>query len=251
MEAINIGMYVIFFISGIVIGSFLEVVIYRIPKKLSIIKPGSYCPDCKGKIVFYDNIPLISYIVLRGRCRSCKIRISPRTFIVEIVAGLLFVLNYYFFGLSIYTIMGIIFSCVLIIVSFIDIDLRIIPNVIVLPFTLVGLAFNIYFNPLKWWMPLAFAMGAFIFMLIINLIYPKGMGIGDVKLSLMVGAFLVKGVIVGLFLGFLAGALFGIGVIIKKKKMRQTIPFGPFISLGSIIALFWGNNILKWYTSFF
>ena len=93
--------------------------------------------------------------------------------------------------------------------------------------------------------------GAFTFMLIINLIYPKGMGMGDVKLSLMVGAFLVKSVIAGLFLGFLIGAIFGVAVIIKKRKMRQTIPFGPFISLGSITALFWGDNILKWYTSFF
>jgi len=251
MGANEIVLYVGFFVVGLVIGSFLEVVIHRVPRKLSIIKPGSYCPNCKGKIAFYDNIPLISYIILKGRCRNCKVRISPKTFIIEIVAGLLFVLNYFFFGLSLHTIMGIIFSCVLIIVSFIDIDLRIIPNVIVLPFTIVGLAFNIYFNPIRWWMPLAYSAGAFIFMLIINLIYPKGMGMGDVKLSLMVGAFLVKGVIAGLFMGFLAGALFGIGVIIKKRKMRQTIPFGPFISLGSIIALFWGNNILKWYTSFF
>ena len=246
-----IVIYVGFFVLGLIIGSFLEVVIYRVPRKLSIIKPGSYCPSCKGKIAFYDNIPLISYIILKGRCRNCKVRISYKAFIIEILTGLLFVLNYFFFNLSIHTIIGIIFSCVLIVVSFIDIDLRIIPNVIVLPFTIIGLGFNIYINSEKWWMPIAFSLGAFTFMLIINLIYPKGMGMGDVKLSLMIGAFLVKSVIAGLFLGFLAGALFGIGVIIKKKKMRQTIPFGPFISIGSIIALFWGNNILKWYTSFF
>ena len=251
MELIQIGLYIIFFICGLVIGSFLEVVIYRVPRKISIIKPGSYCTNCNGKIAFYDNIPLISYIILKGRCRNCKVRISYKTFIIEILTGLLFVLNYFFFGLSIQTIIGIIFSSVLIAVSFIDIDLKIIPNVIVIPFTVVGIALNIYLNPVKWWMPLAFAAGAFTFMLIINLIYPKGMGMGDVKLSLMVGAFLVKSVIAGLFLGFLVGAIFGVAVIIKKRKMRQTIPFGPFISIGSIIALFWGDNILKWYTSFF
>jgi len=251
MEALQIGLYIIFFICGLAIGSFLEVVIYRVPRKISIIKPGSYCTSCNGKIAFYDNIPLISYIILKGRCRNCKVRISYKTFIIEILTGLLFVLNYFFFGLSIQTIIGIIFSSVLIVVSFIDIDLKIIPNVIVIPFTVVGLALNIYLNPVKWWMPLAFAAGAFTFMLIINLIYPKGMGMGDVKLSLMVGAFLVKSVIAGLFLGFLVGAIFGVAVIIKKRKMRQTIPFGPFISIGSIIALFWGDNILKWYTSFF
>ena len=251
MEPIQIGLHIIFFICGLVIGSFLEVVIYRVPRKISIIKPGSYCPSCNGKIAFYDNIPLISYIILRGRCRNCKVRISYKTFIIEIITGLLFVLNYFFFGLNVQTIIGIVFVSVLIAVSFIDIDLRIIPNVIVIPFTIVGLALNIYLNPIKWWMPLAFSAGAFTFMLIINLIYPKGMGMGDVKLSLMVGAFLVKSVIAGLFLGFLIGAIFGIAVIIKKRKMRQTIPFGPFISIGSIIALFWGDNILKWYTSFF
>jgi len=251
MEPLQIGLYAIFFICGLAIGSFLEVVIYRVPRKISIIRPGSYCPNCNGKIAFYDNIPLISYLILRGRCRNCKVSISYKTFIIEILTGLLFVLNYFFFGLSIQTIIGIIFSSVLIAVSFIDIDLRIIPNVIVIPFTVVGLALNIYLNPIKWWMPLAFSAGAFTFMLIINLIYPKGMGMGDVKLSLMVGAFLVKSVIAGLFLGFLVGAIFGIVVIIKKRKMRRTIPFGPFISIGSITALFWGDNILKWYTSFF
>ena len=250
METNEILLYAGFFICGLVIGSFLEVVIYRVPQKISIVKPGSYCPSCKGKIAFYDNIPLISYLVLRGRCRNCKVRISPKIFAIEILTGLLFIVNYFFFGLSTQTIAGIIFASVLIVISFIDIDFRIIPNNIVLPFTIIGIAFNIYLNPARWWMPLAFSVGAFTFMLIINLIYPKGMGMGDVKLSLMVGAFLVKNVIAGMFFGFMAGALFGIAVIIKKRKMRQTIPFGPFISLGSIIALFWGDNILKWYTSF-
>ena len=251
METSEILLYAGFFTCGLVIGSFLEVVIYRVPKKISIIIPGSYCPACKGKIAFYDNIPLISYLVLKGRCRNCGERISYKTFIIEILTGLLFIFNYFFFGLSIQAIAGIIFCSVLIAVSFIDIEFRIIPNLIVLPFTLVGLALSIFLNLDRWWLPLTFCAGAFTFMLIIHLICPRGMGMGDVKLSLMIGAFLVKSVIAGLFLGFLAGAIFGIAVIIKKRKMRQTIPFGPFISIGSIIALFCGDNILKWYTSFF
>jgi leader peptidase (prepilin peptidase)/N-methyltransferase len=251
MEQLNITLYIIFFICGLVVGSFLEVVIYRVPRKISIIRPGSYCPQCKSRIAFYDNIPLLSYIILRGRCRSCKGKIPFTSFLIELLAGLLFFLNYFFFGLSLQTAVGIILCSVLIAVSFIDIEFRIIPNVIVIPFTIVGLGFNIFLNLDKWWYPLAFSAGAFAFMLIINLIYPRGMGMGDVKLSLMTGAFLVKNVIVGLFLGFLIGASYGLGVIIKRKKLKQTIPFGPFISIGSIIALFWGNNILKWYTSFF
>ena len=139
----------------------------------------------------------------------------------------------------------------LVVISFIDIEYRIIPNVLVLPFTIIGLGLSIFLDLDKWWHPLAFSAGAFTFMLLINLIYPRGMGMGDVKLSLMAGAFLVKNVVAGLFMGFFLGAVYGIGMIIKKRKLKQTIPFGPFISIGSIIALFWGNNILKWYTSFF
>ncbi len=251
MSSMDIVLYVVFFIAGIVIGSFLEVVAYRVPRKISIIKPGSFCPNCGAKIAFYDNIPLISYIILRGRCRKCKAKIPISSFLIELFTGLLFVTNFYFFGISLQIIIGIIFCSVLIVVSFIDIEFRIIPNVIVIPLTIIGLGLNIFKDIATWWHPLAFSAGAFIFMLIINLIYPRGMGMGDVKLSMMMGAFLVKNVIPGLFLGFLAGSIFGIFVIIRKRKLKQMIPFGPFLSAGSIIALFWGNNILKWYTSFF
>jgi len=251
MEPLDIILYIVFFITGLAMGSFLEVAAYRIPRKISIIKPRSYCPQCKKTIAFYDNIPLLSYLMLKGRCRSCRAKIPITSFFAELLTGLLFVSNYFFFGISLQTLLGAVFCCLLIVVSFIDIEFRIIPNVIVLPFTIIGLGLNILMDPGRWWHPLAFAAGAFAFMLIINLIYPRGMGMGDVKLSLMAGAFLVKNIIPGLFLGFLLGAGYGIGVIIKKRRLKQTIPFGPFISLGSIIALFWGNNILKWYTSFF
>lgn len=251
MEIREVIFYIIFIISGLVAGSFLEVVIYRLPRKLSIIKPASFCPGCKRKIAFYDNIPLVSFIILKGRCRYCKNKIPVTSLLVEMLTGLLFLANYIFFGLTKWTVTGIIFCSVLIVISFIDIDFRIIPNVIVLPFTLIGLALNIFFKLSIWWMPLAYCIGAFLFMLIIHLIYPKGMGMGDVKLSLMVGAFLVRNVITALFLGFLAGLIYGLSFIaIKKGKLKQAIPFGPFISIGSIVALFYGGNILKWYISF-
>ncbi len=255
MEIKEVILYLVFIISGLIIGSFLEVVIYRIPRKLSIVRPASFCPKCKRKIAFYDNIPVLSYIILKGRCRYCKGGISITTPLIELLASTFFLANYIFFGLSIKTITGILLCSVLIVISFIDIEFKIIPNVIVLPFALVGLAINIVFNPSNlssWWLPLAFSSGAFLFMLIIHLIYPRGMGMGDVKLSLMVGAFLVKNVTAALFLGFLAGSIYGLLLIaVKKGKLKQAIPFGPFISLGSIISLFWGNNILKWYISFF
>ena len=252
MEIREVIFYLIFIIAGLAVGSFLEVVIYRVPRKLSIVRPASFCPNCKKKIAFYDNIPVLSYIILRGRCRYCKSKIPATSLLVEIITSLLFLANYIIFGLSINTAIGIIFCCALIAVSFIDIEFKIIPNVIVLPLTVVGLSLNIAYDPSNWWMPLAFSVGAFVFMLMIHLISPRGMGMGDVKLSLMAGAFLVRNVVSGLFLGFLLGSLYGLSlIIIKRKKLKQAIPFGPFISLGSIISLFWGNNILKWYISFF
>lgn len=251
MNAVYILYIVIFFISGMVIGSFLNAVIYRVPRKISLLKGRSFCPSCNNYIAFYDNIPIFSYLILRGRCRNCHSRISFKYPLVELISAVLFSVNYIFFGISLKTLSGILLCSALVAVSFIDIEKRIIPNVIVLPLTVIGLALSIIMDIGKWWMPLAFAAGTFAFMFIINLIYPQGMGMGDVKLSLMIGAFLVKSSIPALFIGFLTGSLFGLGVVIVRKKLRQTIPFGPFISLGSIIALFWGNNILKWYISFF
>jgi len=252
MEINKLFLYFAFIIAGLFIGSFLNVVIYRVPRKKSVVKPSSFCPVCKKKIAFYDNIPLISYAILKGKCRNCKSRISFIYPLVEFLTAILFLTNYVLFGLSVKAILGIILCSLLVAVSFIDINFRIIPNAIVLPFTVLGLAVNIISNISSWWMPLVFSIGAFLFMLIIHLIYPAGMGMGDVKLSLMIGAFLVKNVVAALFLGFLAGSIFGlIFIAAKKKKLKQTMPFGPFISIGSVIALFWGNFILKWYIGFY
>jgi leader peptidase (prepilin peptidase) / N-methyltransferase len=250
--AINkVFFYIIFIICGLAMGSFLGVVAYRLPRKLSIIKPRSFCPHCKREIPFYDNIPVISYIILKGRCRYCKKRIPLNTLLIEVITAMVFVLNYIFFGLSIKTISGIILCSILVLISFIDIEFQIIPNVIIFPFALVGLAFSIFLNLKSWWMPFVYSAGAFLFMLIIHLIYPRGMGMGDVKLSFLLGAYLVRNVVPALFLGFLAGAIYGVLlIIIKKRKLRHVISFGPFISIGSIIALFCGDNILKWYVSF-
>ncbi len=251
MEIIKVAFYIIFFIFGLAVGSFLGVVAYRLPRKLSIVKPASFCADCKRKIPFYDNIPLLSFIILKGRCRYCKNKIPVTNLLIEIITGILFTANYILFGLTVRTLVGIILCSVLIVISFIDIEFKIIPNVIVLPFALVGLITNIVFDLRNWWMPLAFSVGAFLFMLIIHLIYPRGMGMGDIKLSLMIGAFLVKNVIAALFLGFLAGSIYGLSLLaLKGRKLKQAIPFGPFISLGSVISLFWGDNILKWYINF-
>lgn len=243
--------YFIFAISGLIIGSFLNVIIYRLPRKISILKPRSFCPNCNSKIRLYDNIPIFSYIFLNGKCRVCKHKISIRYPVVEFLTSLLFVLNYHYFSISLSCLRGILFCISLIIVSFIDAEFQIIPNSIIFPFLLLGILLSIIINPKGWWVVLAYSAGAFFFMLIINLLFPKGMGMGDVKLSLMAGAFLSQKIIPGLFIGFLVGSLFGIFLIIfKKKTIKQTISFGPFISIGCVIALFFGDKIINWYLRF-
>ncbi len=246
----------LFLLAGLLIGSFLNIVIYKVPRKLPLFRPYTICSFCHKKLPAINNFPIISFIFRRNKCWNCGTRIPFQNILVEVLNGLFYLALYLTFGLSVYTVMGLVFCSVLIVISFIDWEFMIIPNVIVLPFTLVGLAFTITFitlnNPSKWWMPLAFSAGAFGFMLIIHLIYPRGMGMGDVKLSLMLGAFLVKNVVVGLFLGFLIGAVAGIVfIIIKKKTLKQFIPFGPFISTGGLIAFFVGDSISRWYTGFF
>jgi prepilin signal peptidase PulO-like enzyme (type II secretory pathway) len=251
MEIKEAVIYIGFFIGGLIFGNFLNVATYRVPRKISIFKSSSFCPECKNKIRFCDNIPVLSYIILKGKCRNCKTKISFLYPLIEILTAVLFVSNYFYFRLSLELAVGIIFSCLLVVISFIDIEFRIIPNIIVLPFAAVGIVLNIIISPINWWHPLVFSAGAFLFMLIIHFIYPKGMGMGDVKFSLMVGAYLVKNVIVGLFIGFLACSIYGLYMmLVRKKKLKETIPFGPFISLGSIAALFWGDYISKWYISF-
>lgn len=262
MASTQILFYILFFAGGLLFGNFLNLLIYKIPRKIPIFKSINICPHCGTKIPIYRIFPFISLVVSRWKCKECKKRYEFATFanpVVEILTAILFLLCYYFFGFNLYGLMiinGLVLCSLLVLISFIDFKFRIIPNVIVLPFTLVGIVINILIYiltvPSKWWMPLAFSAGAFFFMLLIHLIYPTGMGMGDVKFSLMLGAFLVKTVIPGLFLGFMVGAVSGLLlIIIRRKSLKQSIPFGPFISIGSFVALFWGTAILKWYLGFF
>jgi prepilin signal peptidase PulO-like enzyme (type II secretory pathway) len=262
MAVTQILFYILFFAAGLLFGNFLNVLIYKIPRKIPIFKSINTCPHCSTKIPIYMIFPFISLAVSRWKCKKCKNRYEFATFInpvVEILTAFLFLFCYYFFRFNLHGLIiinGLILCSLLILVSFIDLEFRIIPNVIVLPFTIVGIIINIliytFTFPAKWWMPLAFSAGAFFFMFLIHLIYPKGMGMGDVKFSLMLGAFLVKSVVPGLFLGFVAGAVSGLLlIIVKRKSLKQSIPFGPFISIGAFIALFWGTVILKWYLGFF
>ena len=245
-----------FFFSGLAVGSFLNVLIYKIPRKLHIFRPYCICFSCRHPLPLIASFPILAYIFRNSRCGNCGQKVPVQSIIHELLTGMLYLLTYIIFGLSLNTVIGIILTGILLVVSFIDWEFMLIPNIIVLPFTLVGLVLTTLsialVNPARWWLPLAFCAGSFAFMLIVHLIYPKGMGMGDVKLALMLGAFLVKNVIAGLFLGFLIGSIAGIiFIILKKKTLKAYIPFGPFISIGGLIAFFAGNYISGWYAGFF
>lgn len=248
---------VLTFILGLIVGSFSNVCIYRIPKNESIIYPASHCTKCRSNISPKDNIPLLSYILLKGRCRNCKSKISIQYPIVELLTGLTYLIIYLIYGLSIQSSIYIILSSALIIIAFIDLNEQIVPDVISLPGIVIGFIISFFVPYISF---INSALGVLVgggIILIIGLagsvIFKKeAMGGGDVKLAAMIGAFLGwRYIIISLFLGFFLGALAGIILIMLKIKSREdVVPFGPFIVLGSFITLLWGEKIISWYIGF-
>ncbi|MBU4361169.1 prepilin peptidase [bacterium] len=248
---------VLIFILGLIVGSFSNVCIYRIPRNESIIYPASHCPKCHSNISPKDNIPLLSYILLKGRCRNCKSKISIQYPVVEFLTGLIYLIIYLIYGLSIQSLIYIILSSALIIIVFIDLNEQIVPDVISLPGIVIGFILS-FFVPYISFVNSALGVvtgGGIILVIGLggSLIFKKeAMGGGDVKLAAMIGAFLGwKYIIISLFLGFFLGALAGIFLILSKIKSREdVVPFGPFIVLGSFITLLWGEKIISWYIGF-
>jgi len=248
---------ILIFILGLVVGSFSNVCIYRIPKNESIIFPASHCPKCRSPIKPLDNIPLLSFILLKGRCRNCKSKISIQYPIVEFLSGLIYLIIYLIYGLSIQTLIYIILSSALVIIAFTDLNEEIVPDVISLPGIVIGFIISFFVAYISF---INSALGVVIgggIILIIGLagsvIFKKeAMGGGDVKLAAMIGAFLGwRYIIISLFIGFFVGALAGIFLILSKIKSREdTVPFGPFIVLGSFVSLLWGEKIISWYLGF-
>ena len=248
---------VLIFILGLIVGSFSNVCIYRIPKNESIIYPASHCPKCRSNITPKDNIPLLSYILLKGRCRNCKNKISIQYPVVEFLTGLVYLIIYLIYGLSVQTLIYIILSSALIIIAFIDLNQQIVPDVISLPGIVIGFIISFFVPYISF---INSALGVVIgggIILVIGMagsvIFKKeAMGGGDVKLAAMIGAFLGwRFIIISLFLGFFLGALAGIILILSKIKSREdVVPFGPFIVLGSFITLLWGEKIISWYIGF-
>lgn len=244
-------MEVLIFIVGLVVGSFLNVCIYRIPRKISIIKPASFCPSCGNSIKPWHNIPVLGFLLLKGRCAYCGAKISLRYPFVEALNGVLYVIAFLHFGLTVSLPFILIFISALIAISFIDIDFQIIPDQISIPLIFLGIILSLIpHNSLNLAQNIKDSLIGILVgggsLLIVSIISKGGMGGGDVKLNAAVGAFLGwKSALLTIFIGSLTGSI--VGIISMKKTGNRKIPFGPFLSLGALICLFFGEKILSWY----
>lgn len=256
---------IITFIFGLIVGSFANVCIYRMPREKSIIRPGSHCPSCGTALRWYDNIPILSFLILAGRCRTCKKQISFRYPLVEFLTALLFLLAGRSLGIRAPLLLLLCywyFLLLLIIATFTDFEHMIIPDVISLPGIIVGLAASFIFPEMMRAMSrfngltrsfLGLVSGGGVIWLIgifgKAVFHKESMGGGDVKLMAMAGTFLgTKLTLLSIFLGSLFGALVG-GILIafRLKTRKDYIPFGPYLSLGVVVSLFWGEKVLNWY----
>jgi leader peptidase (prepilin peptidase)/N-methyltransferase len=267
LEAI---LYILLALFGLLFGSFANVVIWRFPRGESLSHPGSHCPVCDSPIAWYDNVPVLSWIALLGRCRSCGTQISPRYPAVELLSSVLWVLAGVVFGLSLQSALAVFFFYLLLILSFIDIDLRRLPN------TLVGLLFAVglagvlvsQFTPLRA-LPLLSAGGRLLaeplvfavvgaaasagLMLAIALGYERlrhkqGLGMGDIKLLAVMGLYLGAYALLALFFATICGALYGLAAArFSREGGRQAFPFGPFLAVGSVATVTFGPTVWNWY----
>ncbi len=249
--------YLIVFIVGAVIGSFLNVCIFRIPRGRSVVRPRSFCPGCEHPIRWFDNVPLISFLLLKGRCRDCGERISLRYFIVELVTALSGILLLYYFSLSSLFFVYWFFTCLLIAVVFVDIEHHEIPDVISIPGIFIGMVLMTVFRldgaglPVRSFVNsligiLAGGGSMFLLAFLGELFFRKeALGGGDIKLMAMIGAFLGwKLVLLTFFIAPVLGA--GVGIFMKLRHKQEVIAYGPYLALGAIISLLYGNSILDY-----
>ena len=242
------------FLFGAAIGSFLNVCIYRLPIHESIVLPASHCRVCSTPLAWYDNLPLLSYLLRRGRCRFCQTPFSFRYFLVELVTALLAVVLVRRFGLTITTVGYFAFSAALVVITFIDLDHQIIPDAVSLPGAVAGVVFSLVSPALSLWSSLiGLVVGAGV-LLAVALGYRvmtgrEGMGGGDVKLLAMIGAFLGwRAVPFTLFAASFIGSIVGVTTMVRSKAdSKLALPFGPFLSFGALCYLFFGEWLIAWY----
>jgi leader peptidase (prepilin peptidase)/N-methyltransferase len=237
-------------LAGLTVGSFLNVVIDRLPRHESLVTPGSHCPGCGVAIKPYDNVPVLGWLALRGHCRSCKAWISPRYPIVEATTAALAVSVVLVRHSTHDVALGLALVAVLVPVALIDYDHRIIPNKLTLPAAIVAIGIGLAARPAGVPEQLISGGAAGGFLLVFALAYPRGMGMGDVKLAAVLGLFLGRSVAVAILSGVLIGAIVG-GVVMARVGVsagrKTAVPFGPFLALGGVIALLVGPEIVHWY----
>ncbi len=239
------------FAPALALGSFLNVVVARVPARRSLLRPPSSCGSCDTEILWRDNIPVLSYALLRGHCRRCGVDISPTYPLVEAVTAFLVVTCAAVYGLSAEAALAAAFCCVLVVLSVIDVNHRIVPNRIVLPAAAVILVAHTAIEPTPSWLIWSLVASGALFLFV--LAYPKGLGMGDVKLALLLGAMLGASVTVALMIGLFA-ALVPAAVLVGRhgtSARKMGVPLVPFLALGSVVALFLGDAILDAYLGLF
>jgi leader peptidase (prepilin peptidase)/N-methyltransferase len=242
---------------GLMLGSFMNVCIYRLPRGLSPVRPRSGCPNCGHMLAWYENVPVVSYLVLRGRCRKCRVAISPMYPIIEAITGAVFLAGYLWYGPSALLIVRLAFAWAMIALFVIDYQHQILPNVITIPGIVVGILSNILAGP--GWIAsiIGAAVGAGSLYAIAEIYYrvrhEEGLGMGDVKMLGMIGAFLGwKLVLLTLVISSFLGSIVGVFVLVSRKEsLKYAMPFGTFLAVGALVASVVGDAILDWYLGFF
>ncbi|MFA6410931.1 MAG: prepilin peptidase [Candidatus Buchananbacteria bacterium] len=242
-----IGLFI--FVLGLVVGSFLNVVILRLGTKKSFWQGRSICPHCQQKIAGYDNIPIISFIILVGRCRHCQAKISWQYPLVELATGLIFVWLYWHAGFTLTFFVWAVFACLLLIIFVYDLKKYLILDQVTIPAIIFAFLANLFLGLGFWNLILAAAIGSGFFALQFFVSRGKWVGDGDIRLGALMGLMLGwKYLLVALFIAYLLGSAFGILLIILgKKKMSSAVPFGPFLTLATLITLIYGQSLLFWY----
>ncbi len=244
--------YILMFILGAVIGSFLNVCIYRIPRNETVVYNSSHCIKCIHKLKAVDLIPIFSYIFLKGRCRYCNEKITPRYFFVEIITAFTLLLFFYKYNFTLELLKYASAAFILIVISFIDLEHQIIPNRLVAAIFIWAVIWQIITPQISWLNAAGGALLGGCLLLFLAVVSRGGMGGGDIKLMFAAGFLLgLKYTVLALFIGFLFGAIVSIGLIVAGiKKRKDLIPFGPFLSLGIYFVLLWGEGIIKVYMNF-
>ncbi len=241
------------FIMGTIFGSFFNVIIYRLPKGESILKPPSHCPKCNAPLRWYDLLPIISFLILRGKCRYCGTKISKRYPIIEALTGITFTAVIYKYGASIIALKYIVFLSLIILTGFIDLFEGIVPDHITIPGMIIGIIFSAFLGRGSLLQSILGAIFMAVIFLAIIFLSRGGMGQGDVTLGALIGSFLgLKFSIAAFIIAFIIGAIFGIfALIFLKKKGKDAIPFGPYLAIASYIMVFCGYKIIEFYFSLF